>query len=185
MATGESAATFNVFADGRPVSRMEFFQGLASSSACRTVITRCLVGLSAEQVYWETPPLSVETADARFEFVAVTATLSAEPDSSSFRQFFTPGELAASFANLRGDATLVVPTDQRGATRYNYLLSFLRTGEAAQSDALWELLGNTVVANVGDAPIWVSTAGGGVPWLHFRLDSRPKYYRHSLYRQQI
>ncbi|MGI9175867.1 MAG: DUF6940 family protein [Rhodothermales bacterium] len=24
--------------------------------------------------------------------------------------------------------------------------------------------------------MWLSTAGGGVSWLHVRLDSRPKYY---------
>jgi hypothetical protein len=24
-------------------------------------------------------------------------------------------------------------------------------------------------------PVWLSTAGAGVPWLHVRLDDRPKY----------
>ena len=33
----------------------------------------------------------------------------------------------------------------------------------------------------GDAPTWVSTAGGGVAWLHVRLDSAPKYYTHRPY----
>ena len=30
-------------------------------------------------------------------------------------------------------------------------------------------------------PTWVSTAGGGVAWLHVRLDSAPKYYTHRPY----
>ena len=25
-------------------------------------------------------------------------------------------------------------------------------------------------------PVWLSTEGSGVPWLHVRMDSRPKYY---------
>jgi hypothetical protein len=29
---------------------------------------------------------------------------------------------------------------------------------------------------------WVSTAGTGVPWLHVRRDTRPKYDRHAPYR---
>jgi hypothetical protein len=28
----------------------------------------------------------------------------------------------------------------------------------------------------------LSTAGGGVDWLHMRLDDRPKYYRHLPWR---
>lgn len=35
--------------------------------------------------------------------------------------------------------------------------------------------------NLNDAPIWLNTAGAGVPWLHIRLDSRPKYYRYQPY----
>jgi len=31
-------------------------------------------------------------------------------------------------------------------------------------------------------PTWLSTAGGGVAWLHVRLDTRPKYYRYNPYR---
>jgi len=31
-------------------------------------------------------------------------------------------------------------------------------------------------------PVWLSTAGGGVSWLHVRLDDRPKYYHHAAYR---
>ena len=35
---------------------------------------------------------------------------------------------------------------------------------------------------VSDPPVWLSTAGMGVSWLHLRLDSQPKYYRHGPYR---
>jgi len=29
---------------------------------------------------------------------------------------------------------------------------------------------------LGERRLWISTAGGGVAWLHVRLDSSPKYY---------
>ncbi|MFO1021395.1 MAG: hypothetical protein U0903_11970 [Planctomycetales bacterium] len=31
-------------------------------------------------------------------------------------------------------------------------------------------------------PVWLSTAGAGVPWLHVHLDDQPKYYSHAPYR---
>lgn len=33
-----------------------------------------------------------------------------------------------------------------------------------------------------DVPIWLSTSGLGVYWLHVRLDTRPKYYNHDEYK---
>ena len=34
---------------------------------------------------------------------------------------------------------------------------------------------------LSDQPLWVSTCGLGVYWLHVRLDSFPKYYRYAPY----
>ena len=30
-------------------------------------------------------------------------------------------------------------------------------------------------------PLWLNTSGAAVAWLHVRLDSSPKYYRHREY----
>ena len=50
--------------------------------------------------------------------------------------------------------------------------------------ALWRAEGEEVSTHMllETSPLWVSTAGLGAPWLHVRLDSRPKYYRFSSYR---
>merc|ERR1712241_203055 len=49
----------------------------------------------------------------------------------------------------------------------------------------WQELGQTLserLRQVGSQTnIWVNTDGRSVHWLHVRLDSRPKYYRHSPY----
>ena len=59
-------------------------------------------------------------------------------------------------------------------------LRFLR-GDAClnYADFLQALL-----QRLGARPVWLSTAGGGVDWLHVRLDDRPKYYRHREWRQR-
>ena len=86
------------------------------------------------------------------------------------------------FTNLGGDATLVVPADLDDGTGHNYLLSFLRTAGDSQLHAFWQAAGAAIDARVDDRPLWVSTSGGGVAWLHLRLDDRPKYYVHAPYR---
>jgi hypothetical protein len=47
--------------------------------------------------------------------------------------------------------------------------------------AVWATAARLVRENLGDTPRWLSTAGLGVPWLHLRLDSYPKYYRYRPY----
>jgi hypothetical protein len=35
---------------------------------------------------------------------------------------------------------------------------------------------------LNNKPVWLSTAGAGVAWLHIRLDDRPKYYGYTPFR---
>jgi len=46
----------------------------------------------------------------------------------------------------------------------------------------WKLVGGAMERRLGPRPVWLSTAGGGVAWLHVRLDDRPKYYGYAQYR---
>ena len=36
--------------------------------------------------------------------------------------------------------------------------------------------------NLCEQPRWLSTAGMGIPWVHVRIDSYPKYYRFPPYK---
>jgi hypothetical protein len=40
-----------------------------------------------------------------------------------------------------------------------------------------------MAARLSARPVWLSTAGAGVAWLHVRLDDRPKYYGFDEYRE--
>ena len=104
------------------------------------------------------------------------------------------------FFNLGGDAELVAPADWTQGEGspppacYGHLAGFVRGATAAQIDGLWRLLGSALEKRLlsesdDDAepaqqhrPVWLSTAGTGVAWLHFRLDSRPKYYEYKPYK---
>jgi hypothetical protein len=98
------------------------------------------------------------------------------------QNFSAPGrEVNLKDPNLRRDATLIVPTPMKEASAYGHLASFVRNGPEEQRHALWRTVGLTMTRLVNPKPIWLSTAGGGVTWLHVRIDQRPKYYGYQPY----
>ena len=56
------------------------------------------------------------------------------------------------------------------------------TAPGQQICRLWHSVGQAVCGALSDQPIWISTSGLGVAWLHIRLDSSPKYYQHQPYK---
>ena len=85
------------------------------------------------------------------------------------------------FPNLSGDAYMIVPA-KYAHVQYTSLASFVRHAPDDQADALFLQTGMAVLSRLNDEPLWLSTAGMGVPWLHIRLDSRPKYYKYPPYK---
>lgn len=147
--------------------------------------TSLLAASSFEAFRWETPALTVETAQQPFEFVLVNAPsfVSRKPDSLTYRDYFSENdEGVVTFPNIRRDATLVVPSPHGPEVNYGHLAAFLRRADETQTPSLWCALGRSVVTQVGRTPIWISTAGGGAAWLHVRIDSRPKYYVYTPYK---
>ena len=67
---------------------------------------------------------------------------------------------------------------------YGHLAAFVRAAPGGQIDALWQAVGAALEDAWGrsPAPVWLSTSGSAVSWLHVRLDARPKYYVHAPYR---
>jgi len=84
---------------------------------------------------------------------------------------------------LGGDAWLVAPTPQGEAAIYTHLASFVRRAPAAQRDAFWQRIGVCLAVEIEEGKRWLSTVGGGVSWLHVRIDRRPKYYKYEGYRR--
>jgi hypothetical protein len=135
---------------------------------------------------WETPPITTASTNRPFEFVLLDSPgLAGEPDQDAFADHFGTGaadEGVVSFPNLGGDAILVVPCPSGRKSAYGHLAAFLREAPEAQKHALWRRVGKVTEQQLGRAPVWLSTAGAGVSWLHVRLDKRPKYYGYGPYR---
>ena len=87
------------------------------------------------------------------------------------------------FSNLGRDAVMVVPCPVGSDSAYGHLASFTRDAPEPQQHELWKAVGKAMQNRLSDKPVWLSTAGMGVSWLHVRLDDRPKYYGFAPYRE--
>ena len=134
---------------------------------------------------WELPVLRDEVLDQLFECVIIEdADLDRAANVAAFsREIKAAVNGFAEFNNVSGDALLIIPSKSNSETNYAHLAAFLRTAPASQVLALWPKVGDVLERTIIERPVWLSTSGAGVPWLHIRLDSRPKYYRYDSYRK--
>jgi hypothetical protein len=141
-----------------------------------------LRGLPFEAYCWECPPVNERNRSRQFEcvFIASPSLARMEPEPGVFAEHFRQDRDVVTFGNLGGDAVLVTPCPT-GDRDFSHLAQFTRAASSAQQDAYWHAVGDAVGARMGTRPMWLSTAGHGVAWLHVRLDSSPKYYRHREY----
>lgn len=135
---------------------------------------------------WETPPLTAGNVNRGFEFVLLNSDALERPvDREAFASHFAQQADIVTFDNLGGDATLVVPCPVAEEAHYGHLASFVREAPAEQVHHLWQAVGEAMQQRLGAQPVWLSTAGMGVAWLHVRLDSRPKYYGYEPFRRRV
>lgn len=134
--------------------------------------------------FWEVKPISKDQLDSAFEFVIVESTTLSriQTDSTPFQKYFSDGKEVVSFPNLGGDAQLIVPTDLKKTVTYPHIAEFVRNAPVSQAINFWKTVGHQFGNHIDKLPKWLSTAGLGVYWLHIRIDSRPKYYRHNPYK---
>jgi hypothetical protein len=175
-----------VLRDGRrAAARGDVMGALASDRDLRARLTESLAGSPFAAFFWEVAPLSRERTDAPFEYVLVDAPRLGQgaADPEAFREHWS-GAQVVSFANLSGDARLVVPCPVAPPDAYAHLAAFVRKGPPEQVDALWAEVGRAAAAWRAEREdtLWLSTSGLAVAWLHVRLDARPKYYSHAPYR---
>ena len=148
------------------------------------MFSQCLADLPFTAFKWETPPLTLEIIGREFECVALDApALARAADPEPFaEQLGQPTGSVVEFPNLGGDAIMVVPCPIGPEAAYAHLGAFVRQAPDEQRRDLSRVVGSAMRRRLGKKPVWLSTAGGGVAWLHVRLDDRPKYYGYAKYR---
>lgn len=175
----------SLFADGQPLSFAAVMQGWRTEPGFRSFFNQLLASQPYTAFRWETPGVTAVTLTRLFECVVLDApSLDRPADFSSFTQpFKTIADDVADFPNLGGDAMLVVPARRTTDHAYGHLAAFVRQAPATHQDALWQRVGDVLSRRIGTKPVWLSTAGAGVPWLHVRFDDQPKYYGYRPFRE--
>jgi len=170
-----------------PITYAEVIRLWRDDMAFRAWFNDLLAGIPFGAFRWETPPITSDTAQQPFECVIHDGPeLARPPDPGAFAAHFGREAMArgaVAFPNLGKDAVMVVPCPLGPSETYVHLASFVRGAPEAQRQALWQLVGESMAQRLGARPVWLSTAGAGVAWLHVRLDDRPKYYGHVAYRK--
>ena len=175
---------FRILLDSETLSFEEVVQHWRTDEAFRTFFSGELARDPHRAFLWETPPVTRDTFDRPFEFVLMESrTLAAmPPDPHSFSEPLKSAENGiATFWNLGGDALLVAPQAEASDDVYAHLAAFVRGAPGSQRHAFWRAVAAALQERLGHEPVWLSTSGLGVAWVHARLDERPKYYNHADY----
>jgi len=185
MENDGSVLKARLFEGRRQLRCGEVYAAWQKDDVFRTFFVETLREAPFESYRWETPPVTAANLGNGFDFVLVDSPYLAGPASPrAFREHFSSSEEVAVFPNLGRDALMVVPAPVGAREAYVHLAAFVRSAPESQVDALWAAVGKAMLEQVSEKPVWLNTAGGGVPWLHVRLDSRPKYYVYRDYRSQ-
>ncbi len=178
---------FAVDLDSRSATVADVLRGWLSDAGFRSWFNALLADALFTAFRWETPAVTAATVTQPFEFVLLDSpALARHPDPEAFAEHFVEAKSGVTvFPNLGGDAIMVVPCSIAEPSAYGHLAAFVRLAPEAQRHALWQAVGEAMGRRVGMRPVWLSTAGAGVSWLHIRLDDRPKYYGFGPYRQSV
>ena len=168
--------------DARAATYAEVLFFWQTEAAFRAYFTSLLAASPFAAFRWESPPVTAASVGRAFEFVLLDSPSLARPtEPEAFAEHFATDGVVA-FPNLRGDAVLVVPCPLAPESAYGHLAAFVRHAPEGQQHELWARVGVEAARRLGTEPVWISTAGAGVSWLHVRLDGTPKYYGHTPYR---
>jgi hypothetical protein len=180
-----SGLRFALTLEGRRATFADVFRGWQGDAGFRSLFNALLADTPFDAFRWETPAVSSATVTQPFQCVLLDSPgLARRSEPEAFAEHFSGAEGGVVyFANLGRDAIMIVPCPVAEPPAYGHLAAFVRLAPEQQRQALWRSVGEAMAQRVGPKPVWLSTAGAGVSWLHVRLDDRPKYYGYGPYRQ--
>lgn len=156
---------------------------MQSNPDFRCELSEVLRNRQFDGYFWECRPFAVLSTPFQFVMKSTTALENVE-DATAFREHLT--SRPTSFTNLGGDAVLIVPG--RSGANHSHMASFVRTASETELHMFWKAVGAAVsqaVASANGAPLWVSSHGLAVLWLHVRIEHAPKYISYSAYKRAV
>ena len=135
--------------------------------------------------FWELPRVENGRLADEFECAVIRgdSLTKMQADDSDFTQYLSASTApVAAFRNLGHDALLIAPRRISDADCYGHIAAFMRNAPPEQRHALLQCIAaETGGLLTAGHRFWISTSGLGVPWLHVRLDTDPKYYQYRPY----
>jgi Family of unknown function (DUF6940) len=180
-----SGVIVSIYSRDTVLSYADVLDLLVANKSFRNYFMQILADVPYPAFRWETPPITSNTLHQPFEFAILDGPdLDRVADRETFAELFATMETGGvgEFSNLGGDALMIVPSPVDEASAYNHLGTFLRCAPYSQLHSFWKMIGSAVIDNISAQPLWLNTAGGGVSWVHVRLDQRPKYYVYTPYK---
>ncbi|MEL6820145.1 MAG: hypothetical protein AAFP70_00190 [Calditrichota bacterium] len=179
-----SVTRYTLYENNTPLSFRSWINGLQQSDSARASFIDVLKASSYRGYFWEVKPVTTASLNDPFEFVLVESNTLPQltTDTRTFQKFFNDGNTVKAFANLGGDAQLIVPAQIGDSKYYAHLADFVRYAPDNQVQQFWQVAAAEYEKLIGDDVKWLSTSGLGVYWLHVRIDSRPKYYQFRPYK---
>jgi hypothetical protein len=183
-------AKVTIDVQGRLASFSEVVQGWRNDEGFRVFFIEALKSTPFSGFFWEMPPIVTSTLSRPFEYVTIQTnafqSMAADPLPfiSQLDNQSRDSSSVVSFRNLGGDALLLVSRETTAAHAYSHIGAFVRAAPIEQIHELLMAMAVNILSILGSSsqPLWVSTSGLGVPWLHIRFDRHPKYYAHKPYR---
>lgn len=153
--------------------------------------------------FFETKGVSRDTTMKQFEFVVVESKDLYDfgargVDLQAFDEHFHDtkkedkdscgySETTVSFSNISGSSMLVAPKPlQKFKDSYTHLANFLRMAPELEVANFWYLTGQKYASAMqNEGPVWLSTSGTGIAYLHMRFDGTPKYYTYKPFKTEF
>lgn len=174
------------FTDHGTLLRLEeVLAGWCTDERFREFIIAELAATPYSAFFWELPQVTQKALSLPFECAVTESdelTHITANDSDFASHLNASSEPVVAFRNLGHDALLVAPRRVSDANCYGHIAAFLREAPHEQQHALFQRIAKETMRLIGSGHrFWISTSGLGVPWLHVRLDTDPKYYQYRPY----
>jgi hypothetical protein len=125
--------------ESRVATFADVLRGWREDAGFRSLFNALLAETAFAAFRWETPAVTAATITCPFECVLLDSPgLARRPERQAFDEYFDGAERGVvSFANLGGDAILIVPCPVAEPSTYGHLAAFVRLAPEWQRQALW------------------------------------------------